>query len=310
MIEKMVSVIITTYRATGRLVQAIESVLNQTYTKFELIVVDDNNPNSEARSFTQKIMDKYLSNGLVKYIKHTSNKNGAAARNTGINASQGEFIAFLDDDDVYYPLRLDKCVEALKNPDYSAVYTSVDLFSNDIKIGTREALVEGYIWKDLLLDEGLLGTGSNLFLRSDIVRDICGFDERFLRYQDVEFMLRVSERRKVAIIPEVLVRKNLETTNLPAYKKYYENKQLIFSKFSYMIEKLNDEEKTIFFTIHYDTLFNSAMDSCQKEYINDAVKNLETVIGKLPIKYYIKAKFPRLYRQYIRIKANTKSTEK
>lgn len=301
MIEKMVSVIITTYRATGRLVQAIESVLNQTYTKFELIVVDDNNPNSEARSFTQKIMDKYLSNGLVKYIKHTSNKNGAAARNTGINASQGEFIAFLDDDDIYYPERLRKFVEVLENNrEIVAVYSSVDLYEQDKKVGVREAVIEGYIWKELLLNEGLLGTGSNLFLRKGIVQAVDGFDERFLRYQDVEFMLRVCEKGKIAVIPETLVRKNLETTNLPTYEKYYENKQLIFHKFSYLINQLNEEEQKRFYGIHYETLFSSALASCKRAYIYQSLNNLKKIKGRLSLKYWIKAAFPHLYKVYSR----------
>lgn len=303
MIIETVSVIITTYKATFRLAQAIESVLTQTYKSLELIVVDDNNPGSEARLYTQSVMEKYKNHPEIHYIQHEKNKNGAAARNTGIMTSIGSYIAFLDDDDYFYPERLEKCVNVMQNSsDCIAVYSSVDLYQKDQFVGVREATSEGYIWKELLLNEGLLGTGSNLFVRRSAVEAIGGFDERFLRYQDVEFMLRICEKGRVAVISEVLVRKNLEPTNLPAYKKYYENKQLIFSKFSYLIEKLDNHEKERFYSIHYETLFLSALESCDRRIIRQALGNLRSVKRNLSIKYYIKAVFPRLYKFYSRVK--------
>lgn len=287
---ELVSVIITTYRATERLPQAIDSVLKQTYHNIELIVVDDNNPSSHARSFTEGVINKYLDR--IKYIKHEKNRNGAVARNTGINVANGSFIAFFDDDDIYYPERIEKCVKKLVDEhDCVGVYSSVDIFQNDSFIGTREAVSEGYISKELLLNEGLFGTGSNLFLRKRVVQAVGGFDERFFRYQDVEFMLRVSEKGKIAAIQEVLVRKNIESTNIPSYKKYYENKQLIFSNFSYLIKNLNEEEKKTFYMIHYETLFSSVLASCNWKYIFQSLNNLKKVKGRLSLNFGLKPFF-------------------
>ncbi|MGG6496129.1 UNVERIFIED_CONTAM: glycosyltransferase family 2 protein, partial [Bacteroidetes bacterium 56_B9] len=90
----------------------------------EVIVVDDNNPEMPARKRTELLMQQYAENAKVKYIKHEHNKNGAAARNTGIQIAKGEYIAFLDDDDEYYKNRIRICVDTLsENPEYDAVYT-------------------------------------------------------------------------------------------------------------------------------------------------------------------------------------------
>ena len=83
--NKLISVVIPTYKNRGGLVSSIESVLNQTYTNFEVIVVDDNSPTSMERGTTEQIMQQFVNNPKVVYIKHEKNKNGAAARNTGIN---------------------------------------------------------------------------------------------------------------------------------------------------------------------------------------------------------------------------------
>lgn len=297
--NELVTVIITTYRATGRLSEAIDSVINQSYSNYEVIVVDDNLPNSESRKYTEKIMEKYNSNSKIIYIKHDYNKNGAAARNTGIRAAHGSFIAFLDDDDIYYPKRLEKCVNALVgNPEYGAVYSSVDIYKKNEYLDTRKATENGCIWKKLLLNEGLLGTGSNLFLKQSVVKKVGFFDERFLRYQDVEYMLRVTEKEKILSIPEALVRKNIEDTNIPPYIKYKKNKSLIFLKFSYLINQLDEKEKNNFFNNHYNTLYKSALDSLNKKYIKDSIKNLEEINTKLPLKYYVKAKIPHIYKMY------------
>ena len=105
--EEKVSVIIPTYNRAESLKRAIDSVLNQTYKNVEIIVVDDNNPNTTYREENEKSIKKYYGeNEKVKYIKHPENKNGAAARNTGIRNATGKYITFLDDDDYFMNNRI------------------------------------------------------------------------------------------------------------------------------------------------------------------------------------------------------------
>ena len=120
----MISIIIPTYNQRGFLVGAIDSVLSQSYQDIEVIIVDDNNPNTEARRKTECLMSAYSNNPRVKYLKHDVNKNGSAARNTGFQASKGEYIAFLDDDDFWAEDKLEKQVNYLcENPQYDGVYS-------------------------------------------------------------------------------------------------------------------------------------------------------------------------------------------
>ena len=106
-----VSVIIPTYKRSTVICRAVDSVLAQTLDSVEVIVVDDNGIGTEAGIKTAEVMEKnYSDNTKVHYIQHEKNKNGSAARNTGIRAAHGEFISFLDDDDIYLPERLEKMV--------------------------------------------------------------------------------------------------------------------------------------------------------------------------------------------------------
>ena len=103
--KKLITVIITTYNRSRDIERAINSVLNQTYKKIELIVVDDNANNPEEREKTEQIVKKYEN---VKLIKNEKNLGGALSRNVGIKNAKGEFIAFLDDDDVYEETKIEK----------------------------------------------------------------------------------------------------------------------------------------------------------------------------------------------------------
>ena len=120
--QPLVSIIIPTYKRPDTLDRAINSVLNQTYKNIEVIVVDDNNPDTEARSKTEHIMSVYADNPRVRYIKHEKNKNGSAARNTGARYSQAKYVAFLDDDDEFFPEKIEAQVKRLEElPDEYAV---------------------------------------------------------------------------------------------------------------------------------------------------------------------------------------------
>lgn len=103
----LVSVVIPTYSRNTTLKRAINSVLNQTYQNFEIIVVDDNPSDSEWRASTAAIMEEYADN-RIRYVQNEKNIGGGPTRNHGIEVAKGDYIAFLDDDDEYYPKRIEK----------------------------------------------------------------------------------------------------------------------------------------------------------------------------------------------------------
>ena len=119
----LVSILIPTYKRTDKLKKSIKSALNQTYENIEIIVIDDNDPETLDREKNEILMDQMKKEYKnIVYIKHEKNKNGAAARNTGIKKAKGKYIAFLDDDDEFFKQKIEIQYKYLKeNPNFKAV---------------------------------------------------------------------------------------------------------------------------------------------------------------------------------------------
>lgn len=180
-----VSVIITTYKRSDMLERAIESVLKQNYQNIEVIIVDDNDPNTEFRNKTEELMKNYTNNSKIKYLKHEKNKNGAAARNTGINNSIGKYITFLDDDDTYFDNKVSEQVKFLEeNKSFQAVYCG---WIDGNRVITPK--YEGDITFYVLSGEVRLITNSIMITRLSAISS-GGWDESFRRNQEAAFLLR------------------------------------------------------------------------------------------------------------------------
>ena len=158
-----VSVVIPTFKRAVFLKRAVESVLRQTYNNIEIIVVDDNDEDSIYRKENEKILSRYIDAGKIIYIKHKHNKNGAAARNTGIRKASGDYITFLDDDDYFLQDRIEKLVDIMaKNDGYDCAYSSVAYVKNGKIIGNIIATIGGNCLYQILKQDSFFGTGSNL----------------------------------------------------------------------------------------------------------------------------------------------------
>ena len=213
----LVSVIIPTYKSRGGLKKSIDSVLSQTYSNIEVIVIDDNNPGTEERKKTEDLMNEYSLNSQVTYLKHEYNKNGAAARNTGIFYSSGDYIAFLDDDDEWFSSKIEKQVNfLLANSMFDAAYTR--FVSQDVV--PYVVPYEGDAIIPLLMGRTRMYT-STLLLTRTAVLSINGFDESFRRHQDYEFLIRFFDKGyKIGYMDEVLVRYTPLGGNSPQGKDY------------------------------------------------------------------------------------------
>ena len=236
----MVSVIITTYGGNRKLIRAIKSVLRQSYENYEIIVVDDNDPETMARIETRKMMKQFSDNDRVAYICHERNRNGAAARNTGISAAKGKYIAFLDDDDVFLPDRVKKAISFLKEnrKAIGVLYGVVSVRDNKlvsiIRHNNGEYLMTSKILEDI---NHSIGSGSNIFILAETVKEVGGFDERFQRFQDIEFMLRICEKGEVFYQNSIeIIKEETEIRNLN-YKKVRYAYELFMKKFKKQICK-------------------------------------------------------------------------
>lgn len=206
-----VTVILPTYKRPAHLKRAAESVLTQDYPDLELLIVDDNGDGSEfdldVRSVVDELTDRYP-NRLIRYLKHKVNANGASARNTGIFASTGEYISFLDDDDVYMQGRISKSVEVLRhtNEDIGGVYCGF-LGWNSPEYDPNRFLAGDLTKEILALDykKHYLHTNTATYKRAAIF-DVHGFDPTYRRHQDLEINLRFFEKYEIGVVKECLVR--------------------------------------------------------------------------------------------------------
>lgn len=202
----LVSVITPTYRRSEKLPRAIESILGQTYTDIELIVVNDNDPEDEYTKYVKDITSKYASDVRFHLIIQDKHINGAVARNIGIKLAKGEYIAFLDDDDWWEPNKLKEQVRELDSLDdsWGGVSCKFTLYNQDgVVIGRTHKYDDGYIYKDILSLYSDVATGT-LLLRHDALDNAGYFDERLLRNQDIQLLTRFTFNYKLKEVDEYL----------------------------------------------------------------------------------------------------------
>ena len=269
-----------TYKGAHSLGRAIESVLAQDYSPFELIVVDDNPPESDARASTLKLMELYKGDERIRYVCHSRNLNGSAARNTGINESSGEYIAFLDDDDVLMPRRLSAGVAAMRRHPLASMF-----FSDILHVYDDKGHMNLYVMNEsdltpagILLNEAAIGTGSNLFCRRLLVLSIDGFDPRFQRHQDLEFSIRMlMAAPEVVVSHESLVVKGFNgVSNVPSYDKLGSVKELYNNVFDKIIRELKTDDANAYWRNLHISLYRSALRSndfsAARMHLEQAVK--------------------------------------
>lgn len=246
MVEPLVSVIIPTYKRSETLPRAIDSVLNQTYKNLEIIVVDDNNPNDNYRKKTEQIMVNYQKLNNIHYIKHLENKNGAAARNTGISISKGKYIAFLDDDDEFLSDKIENQVNAMGNLDscYGACYTGYKKMKANGKWEYGAETRQGDVLVETLMRSLSIYGGSNLLVKSELTKQVNGFDESFTRNQDLEFLAKIAKVSKLAYVDSCSLIMHYDSRVSTFSPEHMENiDKLYLKKFQHFIEELDKKDQ-------------------------------------------------------------------
>ncbi|GAB1545033.1 glycosyltransferase [Scytonema sp. NUACC21] len=196
-----VSVVIPAYNAMPYLRETMESVLNQTFNGFEVIVVNDGSLD-ETENWVSQIQDS-----RVKLISQ-ENQGLAGARNTGILHAKGEYIAFLDADDTWEPTKLEKQACILdRNPEVGLVYTWV-AYINEQSQSTGKVFKnqsEGNVWKQLT-EHNIVECGSVAMVRRTCFEDCGVFDRNLGSYvEDWDMWLRIASKYPFKVVKEPLV---------------------------------------------------------------------------------------------------------
>lgn len=194
-----VSVVIPAYNAEATIGPTIESVLRQTVQKIEIIVVDDGSSDG-----TQQEVKRF--GHQVRYI-HQERSGVSAARNRGIGEAHGEWVAFLDGDDVWLPRKLERQLEVLsREPSLDAVQCSVHLVNDQLQVvDSRPCTPAQDTWLDFLLFRNLPGLGSTLLARKCRLEALGGFGIDLVILEDWDLACRLARTDSLRSVPEFLV---------------------------------------------------------------------------------------------------------
>ncbi len=214
----LVSVVVPTHNRSSLLRQALDSILAVEHTAFdlEIIVIDDGSTDA-----TPDVVASYP----VVY-RRTSGIGASGARNVGMETARGDFIAFLDDDDVWLPGNITPQLQLLdQHPEYGAVYAQV-LLTNPDRVPFGEPappgpLPSGWIFDSLLTHWPQLGS---LVVRSSVVRDIGGFDRSLRSEEEWDWLLRIANRYPIGRIeqPVMLFRQRLDSDEALAWNRFHD----------------------------------------------------------------------------------------
>lgn len=197
-----VSAVITSLNGASRgyLGHAIESVLNQTFKDFELLIIDDGSTDD-----TKEFCKKYLDDSKVQYI-YQENRGLAGARNTGIEKSQGNYVCFLDDDDVWKENKLQKQIDFFeKNLDVGMIFTNLELIDeNGNIVGYQKHSANGDIYKELFF-ENIVDAPSSSMIKKQVFEKVGNFKEWMKSAEDYELWVRIAKEYKIYSINEPLV---------------------------------------------------------------------------------------------------------
>lgn len=191
----MVSVIIPSYNRAGSIRAAVESVLKQSYADLELIVVDDGSTDD-----TEAVL-KGIDDDRLRYI-YQENAGACVARNTGIAAARGEYIAFHDSDDIWHPTKLEKQMAAFETYGADLVFCKMQRIMPDGSVQIFADRFENGIVEPV---RTLFQIGTQTIIAKREVFEKCRFDPEMPRFQDFELLYRISHEFRLCCVAEALV---------------------------------------------------------------------------------------------------------
>lgn len=256
--EPLVSVLLPVYNGEKYLKDCINSVLNQTYSNFEFVIIDDGSVDS-----TESIISSY-NDSRIRFIKNQQNLKLIATLNKGIKLSEGKYIARIDADDLMHPNRLQKQVDFLEtNVDYVFVGSAVRLIKEEVE----EESIRYYTEHDDIVFSMLFYCPfihPSLLLRKSIINENeLYFDSDFLHAEDYELWTRIVTFGKVANLPEKLTSYRIHHDQISQQHIDYQKKQMQLIRNNFLNKRLTD-----FSDLEKDILFGNQSISRLTQFLN------------------------------------------
>ncbi len=274
-----VSVIIPTYNRAGYIVKTLESVFAQTYTDYEVIVVDDGSTDD-----TEEVLKPYYDR--IIYIRKENGGQGSA-RNVGIKLAKGEYVAFLDSDDLWLPEKLEIQVKFMDdNPEVGLVFSDFVVFYEDdtgCLIEMRKVHLQG---KELtfqsLFHRNFIPT-LTVLVRKSCIDDVGLFDEsrELIVGEDYEMWLRIAMRYRLAHVPEVLAKYRHHDNNIVGtdLEKNYAMHLKVIHKFLAVHPGMPEKYRIDMDAYYRDYYYCSGRNLYQNKRYQPAVKYLRQALG-------------------------------
>lgn len=279
---KEISVVVTTYMHGKYIREAIESVLTQTFDDYELIVINDDSPDNTEEEVS-KLKDK-----RIKYIRQNHSGLPANARNRGIEIATGRLIALFDGDDIWYPNKLERCLEIF-NSDSTIDILCHDLNllrSSDGKIFKRTFFgpYQDDMYRQLLRKGNALSISSTIIKRSIFSEDKYSFseDKKLFTVEDYDLWVRLAKSKQYRFfyLPEILgVHRVFEgSASLVNIKKHALNMLYLLNE---NVNKLDSNKKYLKGVIKKrksQVMFGAALAfNYRKEFSDSLMWNLKSI---------------------------------
>ncbi|MBD0302712.1 MAG: glycosyltransferase [Tolypothrix sp. T3-bin4] len=231
----IISVVIPAYNSEKTIRDTIESVLQQSFKDFELIVIDDGSQDS-----TYQVVSSF-SDPRVRVFSYP-NAGVSASRNRGITKANGEFLAFLDADDLWTPDKLEAQLRALEdNPQAAVAYSWTDYIdeSGQFLHPGNHPTATGDVYSDLLVND-FLENGSNPLIRREALRKVGGFDESLCGPEDWELFIRLAACYPFVVVPrsQILYRLSINSISFNLTRQEAQCLQVIERAFNQAPESL------------------------------------------------------------------------
>ncbi|MEH7073451.1 glycosyltransferase family 2 protein [Neobacillus drentensis] len=277
LLEK-ISVVIPTFNREALVMDAINSLRNQTYKNLEIIVVDDcSTDNTQSRIENER-------DPRIVYVRHEYNQGGSQARNTGIHRATGEYIAFLDSDDQWLPTKLEKQMEVFKNnSNVGIVYTGYKNVSGTSVRSEVHPHLSGNLLTELL-KKNCIGTTSTVVIKKNLLLEVGNFDPELPSCQDWDLYVRLAQITEFGVVKDAFVLYNEHdesriTTNI---KSVLAGHYVFYKKYSSLINQLNKKDFHILHVNMAKVMVRIGIVSQNRSIINKGREFLNSAIKAYP----------------------------
>ena len=253
-----ISVIIPTYRRADFLGRAVQSVLLQDWPDLEVVVSDDNGPDSPHRAEAISVLEK-IGDKRVRIVLPDRHLGGSGARNAGIEAAQGDLITFLDDDDIYLPHKLSRQAEFMARGFDMCFMDAVmrdasgvdrERFRHDLPADPgQEALLREHLLRHLTPTAGYMFT-------REAMKRVGGFEDRVTAQEFVLMLRSIEKGLRIGYLPEALVAQyRHEGERISTGKGKIKGEKMLYALKKTYFSRLSRRDRSSIRVRHYATLF-------------------------------------------------------